>query len=889
MLQAPHLAFIAEPNLTFGSRFLRHYVPAGMEKSVKKIINKFVILLLIFAVVIGIYFFINRDKKEDKNIIMGEPTLPTISFMASGETASANDIEVNELFGYTTEMETKYMRDTITPINDERKITVRVNNHENVVMGAEFEVRTLDCERLIEKTEVKAENIKADGDYTNIDIQLDNMIEADTEYYLVIRLTTDRNENVYFYTRIKQLTENHCKEEMEFAKKFSDSTFSDTESENIINYLETNASEDNSNFGKVNIHSSYKQITWGDLKPEKVTNPVVRVQEILGDIGCYKLVYKIKALNDYDAYQYYTVTEFFRVKWTSSEIYLLDYERTMNQIFDANNQNISAYRINLGISENSDVGFKSSDDTSYIAFAKENGLWLMDIGENKVYSLFAFEEVETADIRDTNNDNDFQVVSVDNDGNVKFIVYGYMNRGEHEGMVGVSLYEYNHKKNLVEEKIFIPFTRKFDILKQTMGRLSYVNDKDIMYVMLSDSVYSIDLTGSEYVQVISNLKEDNYAVNSNGNIVAWETDGSDKGSSSVKMLNLENGEECEIKAEDGHKLKVLGFLGDDMVYGDALESDIITDNNGNVTVGMNKVIIADIKGEELKSYSKEGYYISGADVSDNMVNLTRVQKTPEGSTYVKSSDYQIFGNEEEDTSVVSSGIITTDLKKKEVVISFVKKVTTSSQLKSLYPKEIRFSETNSLSIRELINGEDKYYVYGQGKMQSVSDNVSDAIIAADRTAGVVISESGDYVWARMSKPTQYELTDVAFTGTAESGNSTAQLALCVQAILMHNGVNTDVASELAGGKTSVQIINEKISDKTGLDLTGCSLSEVLYYVWNGQPVLASTDGTNYVLIVGYDFYNVVMLNPVTGQTYKMGQDEAGAMFDNTGNKFIAIK
>ena len=37
------------------------------------------------------------------------------------------------------------------------------------------------------------------------------------------------------------------------------------------------------------------------------------------------------------------------------------------------------------------------------------------------------------------------------------------------------------------------------------------------------------------------------------------------------------------------------------------------------------------------------------------------------------------------------------------------------------------------------------------------------------------------------------------------------------------------------------------------------------------------------------FYNVVMLNPVTGQTYKMGQDEAGAMFENTGNKFIAIK
>lgn len=854
----------------------------------KKVINKFIILLLIFAVAVGVYFFINREKKEDKNVIMGEPALPTITFMASGDTASANNIEINELFGYTTEMETKYMRDTITPINDEIKLSIRVNNHENVVMGAEFEVRTLDCERLIEKTEVEASNIAADGDYTNITLQLDNMINADTEYYLVVKLTTDRYESVYFYTRIEQLSANYCKEQIEFANMFSNATFSDTDSEDIINYLEPNSSEDNSNYGLVNIHSSYKQITWGNLKPEKVTTPVVRINEILGDVGSYELIYKVKALNDYDVYQYYTVSEFFRIKWTSSEIYLLDYKRTMNQIFDASNQNISAYRINLGISEDQNVEFKASDDSSYIAFVKENGLWLMDIDNNQVYSLFAFEEVENADIRDANSDNDFQIVSVDNDGNTEFIVYGYMNRGEHEGMVGVSLYEYNHKKNVVEEKIFIPFTRQYEILKETMGKLFYVNNDNNMYVMLSDSVYSIDLTGSEYVQIISNLKEGNYAVNDKGNIVAWETDGDGRGSNSIKMLNFENNEEYEVKAENGQKVKVLGFLGDDMTYGVANDTDIVVDKNGNVTVAMNKISIVDIKGNELKNYSKEGYYVTGADVSENMINLSRVQRSEDGSSFVKSSDYQIFGNEEEDTSVVSSEVITTDLKKKEVVISFVKKVTSSSALKQMYPKEIQFSETNSLSIRELIDSDEKYYVYGQGKMQLITDSVSDAILLGDNIGGVVIRDNGEYAWARISKPTQYELSNIKVTSTAAAGDGNGQLSVCLSAMLMHNGVNIDVAAQIAEGKTSVQIINENVNDKQAIDLTGCSFSRLLYYVCKGQPVLAAVDSNNYVLIVGYDFYNAILLNPATGETYKMGQDEAGRIFEQAGNKFIVI-
>lgn len=854
----------------------------------KSVLSKLLILIVIFAAVVGAFIFVNRDKSVPEKIIMGEPTLPTMTALAATNSEGTETIEINELFGYTTEMETKYMRDSITPIGSNRVLTLRLKNNSNVVMGAEFEIRSLDCERLIEKTEVKAENIINDGDYTNIILEIDNMIDMDTEYCLTLKINTDIHQNIFYYTRIIMLGTNYCKSEIDFANEFSNATFNESESDKIISYIEPDTSEDNTNFGHVTIHSNYKQITWGNLTPEKVTVPVVKIKEILGDIGCLELVYKVKALNDYETYQYYTVTEFFRLKWTEDEIYLLDYDRTMNQVFDANNQNISAYRINLGICENDDLEFKANAESSYIAFVKESGLWLMDIAKNEVNSLFVFQDAEDDDIRKSSKQNDIQIVSVDEEGNTEFIVYGYMNRGEHEGMMGVSLYNYDAKKEIVEEKIFIPFTRQYDILKETMGQLSYVNDSDVMYVMLNDSIYSIDLLGSEYVQVISDLKEGSFDVNDEGNIIAWEEDGDGNGSTKIRMLNLSTGVENEIIAADGTKLKILGFTADDLAYGIANEGDILTDKNGNVTVGMNKVIIVDFEGNELKNYSKDGYYVYDAVVEGDMINLLRVKKSDGGQNYVKTEDYQIFGNEEEDLGVVALDTISTELKKTEYVIEFVRKVTSSDELREVYPKEIQFNETNALSIRELISDDEEYYVYARGEIKNITDNVSEAIQTASEYTGVVIGNDGDYVWARVSRPAALTISGVTITSTAADGNGAEELAVCLGALLSYNGINIDVKSQLSAGKTSTEIINENIKDGEALDLTGCSFQDILYYINKNQPVLASIDANNYVLVIGYDFYNAILLNPSTGESYKMGQEETEEMFSVGGNKFIVV-
>ena len=73
----------------------------------------------------------------------------------------------------------------------------------------------------------------------------------------------------------------------------------------------------------------------------------------------------------------------------------------------------------------------------------------------------------------------------------------------------------------------------------------------------------------------------------------------------IKSLNLETGEEIVIHAEEGRRIKVIGFVYDDLAYGTAEDNMVITDKNGTTTVYMSELIITDSKGN-LKIIFKSG-------------------------------------------------------------------------------------------------------------------------------------------------------------------------------------------------------------------------------------------------------------------------------------------
>lgn len=82
------------------------------------------------------------------------------------------------------------------------------------------------------------------------------------------------------------------------------------------------------------------------------------------------------------------------------------------------------------------------------------------------------------------------------------------------------------------------------------------------------------------------------------------------------------------------------------------------------------------------------------------------------------------------------------------------------------------------------------------------------------------------------------------------------------------------------------ILQENLEQAQILDLSGCSLSSVLYYVSRDIPVLALLNDGNAVLVVGYNELNTVIFNPLSGQIKKMGMNDSEDFFEANGNSFF---
>ena len=94
----------------------------------------------------------------------------------------------------------------------------------------------------------------------------------------------------------------------------------------------------------------------------------------------------------------------------------------------------------------SDVEYKSNETGSILCFVKEGELWCYNATEKKLSQVFSFRGYEGIDSRENHKEHDIRIIKVDETGSADFVVYGYMNRGNHEGQVGVGVYpvSYTH-------------------------------------------------------------------------------------------------------------------------------------------------------------------------------------------------------------------------------------------------------------------------------------------------------------------------------------------------------------------------------------------------------------------------------------------------------------
>ena len=162
-----------------------------------------------------------------------------------------------------------------------------------------------------------------------------------------------------------------------------------------------------------------------------------------------------------------------------------------------------------------------NENAGVLAFVQEGDLWSYSPDDGKFSRIFSFRKETDGDFRDSRYQHNIKIIRVEDNGDVDFVLYGYMNRGVREGYCGVCVYHYSNDQNVVEEKVFIPSTESYEFLKEDLGTLSYVSTENALYLLFANKLYKINISDGTSEVLEEGIKIDDFAVSDTGAHAAW--------------------------------------------------------------------------------------------------------------------------------------------------------------------------------------------------------------------------------------------------------------------------------------------------------------------------------------------------------------------------------
>lgn len=835
----------------------------------KKVIKPIVLIVVFIAALITFCIITNKGNK-DMTTKQADATLPVMSF-------NLDKIKINTLHGYTTEMDPTKMRDCVIPISDDRKLSLSISTYGMAVDRISYKIRSMDGKRLVADDEISSFSNK--DNTIQADISMPNVMDENTEYLLVFTITSGQ-DNVYYYSRIMQTDGKAAAKVVEFAKKFHDETFIKDDKSFFTTYMETTTGDRNT-LAHVDLTSTVSQITWGSMAAAQYTNPVIALKEINDSYDVVTIDYVMSCVDGKGETEYYNVREYFRLRQTESRMYVLNYERTANQIFNSENSFISdSGSVMLGI-RSSEAEYRANEAGSVICFVQEGDLYSYDINNGMIIKVFSFRDAEGIDERENWNHHDIKIVSVDEAGSIDFVVYGYMNRGTHEGEVGAGVYHYDGLAHTIDEEAFIPSKTSYEVLKAEMGKMLYLNEKNEFYLMMDDSLYRINLGSMSVKKVVEGLSTGSYCASESNRYFAWVDSANQYSSNTIKVMDLKNGKTFEIKKGNDQYLRPLGFIGEDFIYGQANVADVVSDAAGNTTFPMNGLIILDTSDQsELMTYTPSGGYVEKISVDGYTVTIDLIAQN--NGVYAEIGQDTIMNREADSKQKIALDTSQSDTKLTVSAISIAggKK---PDKLKQLTAQMTINSHDTAVDLK-FDDNTVHFYVYAKGDVIFASDDISDAIKQANDSMGVVIDSNQQYVWMRARKNAVNAFANIACNETDKDADSVVK---SVSAMLTYNDVTVSVSELIGAGSSAVDVLKNNLPDKEILDLQGVSSEDIIFYISQGNPVFAMTGNTSAVLVTGYSSNGALYIyNPDNGATTSMSYEDADRMFYNGGLHFI---
>lgn len=865
----------------------------------KRLIRRVLLLLFIFAAAFGGFAvyqqYTQTTQQTDSYETMQTADLATV-WLQYLENSS------NMLHGYTQKMEVSTMRGCITPLSQEHKLSIQIDHADDVDADQiSYEVRGLDGTRLVENGKISG--WEKNGSTMSAQLQLSNLVDDGNEYKLIL-CVSQKGVPVYYYSRILYLAEGHTESLVGFAYDFMQASI-DGNNDFIVNYIQPNETMGTDDFGYVNQHSRSGMIAWKGLSVQ--TGAVeTTLTELTDSQASITLTYPITLSSNGESKEC-MVNEQYVVRFRNDVLYLLDFERHVKENFSVSVPVYAKSALKLGITDESVSGM-SSDNENIQTYVYDGQLFAVNAKENTLNLIYTYRD--GAEDSSASDDYKLQPIRVEDNGDIYFMAYGYHSRGNHEGQVGVSFLHYKgaekSEESGIDEIFYIPVTFSEEILMKNMGTLAYVNNEsDLMYLLYQNTVYSIDLSSGEKAELAVAPSAGSFYSNASSSLIAWE-EGDAGYPNVIRIADLSTGNTYRVVAEDGEFMQIQGFLGNDLVYGTARKSDLLTQAGQVVQKPMYKLTILDFTDDMTQTgeYQMADYYIEGTQILENQLEIYRLTKDTATGVYTVADNDQMFFNNRSDkktTSLTRSQIADEFQKVWSISLSLdTEKVQTNGTLSKIRDAAAAYQ----LNLDD--GSEDElYYVYARGKLQQISSSLTDAIDTAYDKMGVVVDDHAKYVWTRGTRALSKNLTFEEQTAQSADDSLRACLEILVafeggsasnvEALLSDDVAIDEVIAQAMGSQTDTTNADDLQRDNTQDKNTGgrvenlrrCSITQVLYYINENHLVLAITGDNSAVLLTGYDTQNVSIYDPVNAEVTTMAIADAQSYFEQYDCAFMA--
>lgn len=794
-----------------------------------------------------LFYFMHAYRSMDRNsrvyANMGESKLPYV-YMLMGEK------KINPLHGYYQEMSGSVVRDSIATLPEDRKLLLFAALKKNSIEAAFYDIRSLDGSELIEK-DSKAE-LEKTSEGVKITLPIQNLIQEGKEYQLRLRLDMGEN-SVYYYTRILLGKEKMAEEMLNLGESFTRKTFSKSEAKSLSTYLESEDTMDNSDLSHVNLHSSFQQITWGESGMSLDGDIEISLKELSGIMGLIQLRYATKAEDKEGNTRRFYNEDNFVMRYDSQRIYLMDFDRRTTEIFDTQNFRFQEKSLLLGVDSAEQMQSKCSGNKEYYAFSKGNALYRLN-SEGVLTRIFTYLTEENNRFRGDFLSHGIRLMDVKDNGDVDFLVYGYISRGRHEGYTGIVFYTYDNSDNTVVENFFLPLQENKEELEESLHSLAYYAGNKMFYLYYGGTVYGIDTNSFEVLTLASTLKEGELSSSEDGQYLAYdEKNGESELSSTVVFKNLKLDRTRNI-SEENKLFSVIGFIENDLIIG-VQDKALGTEWNPQGEIPVEEIRIIGPDQNEKLSYKKENLYFSNFSISENQLSFDEYSHSENGYSYAGKDS--ILSNKVEEEKTLKPEPINGGEMGKNYLLPYpgkkIKKITVQN------PEKFSIEKAGSIELNQEKTPEaGRFFAYSLGHYRGNYANMERAIGAVNENFGYILDGKQSFLWNRTDRP------GVIIGKTRE------------------NEV-TDFIAEIPELRNSLDFKNGKI-----LNLYGVSLNSALYYTAKGYPLMIRIDG-NWELITGYNGSQITSF--VLGGTAApklVKKEEAVARYDTVHNAFFAF-